>query len=250
MEVSGEQEETERDFAETLQSQEPKPCVWEGELETSRRELMDGSLQGGEGCAKGPSWPVVLQLQNRCIAGPQPSICMERNRRSIVAGDTLLRETEVSASQPDLCLGLGRCRDDQGLSGLRLLPSLLFHMGTNVTARDFKHIRRDYMDFGVLAKGMGAHVVSPQSGWWRGTTNTIRVTGTCWDSSHNWSAVMGRYRVFRKEAGRQGGVEADMWRSSSDVWSSWMGQTVGWVRACGSGQGLVISNGASLVGVC
>lgn len=171
MEVSGEQEETERDFAETLKSQDPKLRVWEGELETSRRGLMDGSLQGGEGCAisgilcKGPSWPVVLQLQNRCIAGPQPSICMERNRRSIVAGDTLLRETEFSASQPDLCLGLGRCRDDQGLSGLRLLPSLLFHMGTNVTARDFKHIRRHYMDFGVLAKGMGAHVVSPQPGW-------------------------------------------------------------------------------------
>lgn len=34
-------------------------------------------------------------------------------------------------------------------------PIVLFHMGTHVTTRDFKHIRRDYMDFEVLAKGVG-----------------------------------------------------------------------------------------------
>lgn len=61
-------EETETVFAETLQSQELKPCVWEGQLETAHRGLIHGSSQHGEGC---PSWPVVLQLQNQCIAlGP------------------------------------------------------------------------------------------------------------------------------------------------------------------------------------
>lgn len=73
-----EQEETERVFAETLQSRKPRPCVWEGELETTHRGLMDGSLQDGEGwpisgiLCKTLSWPVVLQLQNQCIAlGPR-----------------------------------------------------------------------------------------------------------------------------------------------------------------------------------
>lgn len=67
-------EETETVFAETLQSQELKPCVWEGQLETAHSGLIHGSSQDGEGCiisgilCKGPSWPVVLQLQNQCIA--------------------------------------------------------------------------------------------------------------------------------------------------------------------------------------
>lgn len=73
----GKQEETERVFAETLQSQESKPCVWEGQLEKALRGLTHGSSQDGEGCTisgipcKGPSGPVFLQLQNQCIAlGP------------------------------------------------------------------------------------------------------------------------------------------------------------------------------------
>lgn len=73
----------------------------------------------------------------------------------IVAEDTLLQDTEVSACQSDLCLSLRHCGDDQGLSDLRLLTWLLFHMAINVIARDFKLTRRAYMDFGVLAKGTG-----------------------------------------------------------------------------------------------
>jgi len=53
-----------------------------------------------------------------------------------------------------------------------------------------------------------------------------------------------------RQAGRQGGVGVYIWWSSCDVWSSSMSQTVGWVRACGSGQGWIISNSDSLVGVC
>lgn len=90
----GKQEETERVFAEALQSQEPKPRVWEGELEIAHRGLMDGSAQVREGCTisdilcKGPSWPVVLQLQNQCIAlGP---------------GETASLQGSVMASWPSI----------------------------------------------------------------------------------------------------------------------------------------------------
>lgn len=38
---------------------------------------------------------------------------MERNRRSVIAGDILLQDMEVSACQSDAFLHLGLGRDDQ-----------------------------------------------------------------------------------------------------------------------------------------
>lgn len=150
------------------------------------------------------SWP----------AGPQPGICKERNWRLIVAEDTLLQDTEVSACQSDLCLNLRHCGDDQGLSDLRLLTWLLFHMAINVIARDFKLTRRAYMDFGVLAKGTGL--------WLRllslAGEKELRyhwINRTCWNSSHNWSAVMGGYQVFRKDRQGDKGVWIHIWAKAA-----------------------------------
>lgn len=54
------------------------------------------------------------------LASSHLNICMERNRRSVIAGATLLQDTEISACQPAF-LHLRFGRDDQGLSGIRLL---------------------------------------------------------------------------------------------------------------------------------
>lgn len=117
------EQDIDRVFTETLQSQEPKPYVArkEGQIETTFREMVDGNSQDGGGwevitsgnTSKASCPPLVLQLQNRYNAlatgeeephsgkvseptKPQPSVRTKKKRRLI------LHVVEALICQPDL----------------------------------------------------------------------------------------------------------------------------------------------------